>query len=91
MKQVKAKFYPETKEIVILETIRPSLIELEEKPKRHPLNGTDEKGDWVLVDYVHDKETYYDYTVENIKDKDGNILTTQAKQKRIGADEWQQT
>lgn len=93
MKQVKAKYYPELDLVVPIETPRPSLVALDpDEPPPIPLmaKGEDEHGEWVLINFVSDNDTYFDYTVEAIKDESGNVLDNKVKQKKIGASEWDQ-
>lgn len=85
MKQVKAKYYPETQNIIPIETKLPILGEAH---ARHDYSGTDEDGDWVLVDFITGESAFYDYDIEETCDEKGKVVSQQVKTKTIGEDEW---
>jgi hypothetical protein len=89
MIQQKAKYYPdlEVDNIVPIKT-RPNLIALDTATPKQEMKGTDEKGDWVLINFVHGESTYYDYEV---KDVDNNgVKKQQVTKKILKEEEWDQ-
>lgn len=81
MKQVKAKYYAdaeceEDKIEVIDDT--PNLTALEGDAPVHPPSGEDEKGKWVLVNFVIDDDNFIEYD------------SASGKAKEIGETEWDQ-
>lgn len=80
MKQVKAKYYADAEneedKIEVIED-KPNLTSLEE-PKLLPSSGEDEKGKWVLVNFIIDEDNFIEYDSES------------GKAKEIGEEEWDQ-
>ena len=89
--QTKAKYYIETEEIVPLPKRKPSLVALDEPEEKIPHKGIDEKGEWILVDFISDdKDTYYGYNVESIKNDNGDVIDQRVTRKKLGEEEWSQ-
>jgi hypothetical protein len=49
----------------------------------------DELGDYIIVDFIQDKATYFDYTVSTQKDQQGNVVGNTARNKTISKEEWE--
>lgn len=86
MKQIKAKYYPETKKIVPIEQKLPLIGE---EPEKIPCKGTDEEGDYIVIDFVtEDKPTFFDYDITDQVDEDGVLINRLVTTKIIGEEEW---
>ncbi len=86
MKQIKAKYYPETKQIVPIEQKLPLIGE---EPEKIPSKGTDEIGDFIVIDFItEDKPTFFDYDIEDKHDEDGVLINRLVTTKTIGEEEW---
>lgn len=77
MKTIKAKYYEETKEIVPLDP-QPLRVKGEWKLERV---GTDEKGEYCIIDFMVEGDTYFDYDA-------GKQNTTQPLEVTITEEEW---
>lgn len=81
MRQVKAKYYADAEreedKIVLLDQ-QVNLTELDNKPKKYAPQGVDEKGKWVLVDFIIDEDKYIEYDSDS------------GKAKEVGEKEWDQ-
>lgn len=94
MIQQKAKFYPEVKDlqgnpkIVPLET-KPNFTELTNPSPKPEYKGTDEHGDWILIDFIHGDDTFMEYKVYETKDKYGRKVHDTC-QIEITEKEWDQ-
>jgi hypothetical protein len=93
MKQVKAKYYAPTEDrleplIIPLEK-KVSFVSLDEPVEKVELSGSDEHGDYIIVDFVQDKGHFFDYTVSAQKDAQGNIVSNSVRNKAITQEEWE--
>lgn len=93
MKQQKAKYYAPTEErlepIIIPIERKVSFTSLDEPVEPLERSGSDELGDYIIVDFIQDKATYFDYTVSSQKDKQGNVISNTAKNKITSKEEWE--
>lgn len=82
MKQVKAKYYADAEreedKIEVIDNV-PNLTALEGGGIKHPSSGEDEKGKWVLVNFVIDEDNFIEYD------------SASGRSKEIGETEWDQT
>ncbi|MDD3412614.1 MAG: hypothetical protein PHY47_01305 [Lachnospiraceae bacterium] len=90
MKKVKAKYYPETETLIPLPPIKPNLTALDEPVStiKQEFNGTDELGDWVLIDIIQDKDTFFGYNVEAVKDNSGRLIRNKITETEICEETW---
>jgi hypothetical protein len=77
MKTIKAKYYEETKEIIPLDP-QPLRVKGEWKLERV---GTDEKGEYCIIDFMVEGDTYFDYDA-------GKQNITQPLEVTITEEEW---
>ena len=91
MKTIKAKFYIESELIVPLPPPKPNLIALDEPTAtfKQEFSGIDELGEWVLIDFVQDKDAYFDYDIKNVRDAKGRIVHHQVKQSEVNEQEFE--
>lgn len=80
MKVVKAKYYEETNEIIQLD---PQPVRDVDGKWDYERSGSDEKGNFVVIDFISEKPVYFGYNADSINEK--NELTI------ITEEEWNKT
>lgn len=83
MKQQKAKYYHKTGKIKPLESIL-NLTALDSK-QTMAANGSDEDGNYVIVDYITDDPKYFAYNVDKNDEGNDTVIIKQIKE-----EEWNQ-
>lgn len=80
MKVVKAKYYEKTNEIVQLD---PQPIRDVDGRWNYERSGFDEKGNFVVIDFISEESVYFEYDAKGIDEKKELIITTE--------EEWNKT
>lgn len=79
IKTIKAKYYEESKEVIALDP-QPVRVKGQWNYER---TGTDEKGEYCIIDFMIEGETYFDYDAANQN-------TYQPLEVKITEEEWNQ-
>lgn len=80
MKMIKAKFYPETNEVIPLD---PQPIRVQGQFERIPSTGTDEIGEYIIIDFVQEKDVLFEYDTKAPPKRESDLL-------EIKEEEWNQ-